>query len=323
MSRKKSLSCSACRLLAHQQGHMEKPLRQSVWHEPLLCHQFHRCQLGDWPALYYSGSLLRYSAGRGHGVADLDRPAHARLKSPTPDSSRSFHRLRRMGSPLQHDRGLFAAACSRPGPFRWRRSGPHARVPAGTDSHRRILYGSDGLHAPASAGSGTDPTCWSTREESYRQSATVCRRRFCSPKNWHPSVSSWAAPHMNSIIPSPPCWAIPTCCSAPRSRPNSSHWPAKIGQYVRRTKSLVASLISFARQAPSPRAPIDLNTLARTAVKLTQPQWETLEIEVRTQFDPASAQSFGGFQSVASGMPATGCELPARAQRARRPRAHR
>ncbi len=61
---------------------------------------------------------------------------------------------------------------------------------------------------------------------------------------------------------------------------------AKIGQYVRRTRSLVASLISFARQAPAPKTRIDLNTLARTAVKLTQSQWEPLKIEVRTQFDP-------------------------------------
>jgi signal transduction histidine kinase len=60
---------------------------------------------------------------------------------------------------------------------------------------------------------------------------------------------------------------------------------AKVGQHVRRTKSLVASLISFARQAPAPKSPVDLNTLARTAVKLTQPQWETLKIEVRSQFD--------------------------------------
>jgi len=60
---------------------------------------------------------------------------------------------------------------------------------------------------------------------------------------------------------------------------------AKIGQYSRRTKALVASLISFARQAPAPKTLIDLNTLARTAVKLTQPQWEPLHIEVRTQFD--------------------------------------
>lgn len=68
---------------------------------------------------------------------------------------------------------------------------------------------------------------------------------------------------------------------------------AKIGQYVRRTKSLVASLISFARQASSPKSPIDLNTLARTAVKLTQRQWESLEIEVRTQFDSTLPKVLG------------------------------
>src|SRR5579863_8008171 len=68
---------------------------------------------------------------------------------------------------------------------------------------------------------------------------------------------------------------------------------AKIGQHVRRTKSLVASLISFARQSPSPRSPLDLNTLARTAVKLTQPQWEALEIEVRTQLDSGLPKVLG------------------------------
>jgi signal transduction histidine kinase len=67
----------------------------------------------------------------------------------------------------------------------------------------------------------------------------------------------------------------------------------KIGQYVRRTKSLVASLISFAKHAPAPKSPLDLNTLARTAVKLTQTQWETLAIEVRTQFDPALPKVLG------------------------------
>jgi len=61
---------------------------------------------------------------------------------------------------------------------------------------------------------------------------------------------------------------------------------AKIGQYVRRTKSLVASLISFARQTPAAKTPLDLNTLARTAVKLTQPQWEPVAVQVRTQLSP-------------------------------------
>jgi signal transduction histidine kinase len=60
---------------------------------------------------------------------------------------------------------------------------------------------------------------------------------------------------------------------------------AKIGQCVRRTRSLVASLISFARQTPSAKTPLDLNTLGRTAAKLTEPLWQPLGIEVRTQLD--------------------------------------
>jgi signal transduction histidine kinase len=67
----------------------------------------------------------------------------------------------------------------------------------------------------------------------------------------------------------------------------------KIGQYVRRTKSLVASLVSFARQTPAAKGPVDLNTLARTAVKLTQSQSNALEIEVRTQFDPVLPKVLG------------------------------
>jgi signal transduction histidine kinase len=67
----------------------------------------------------------------------------------------------------------------------------------------------------------------------------------------------------------------------------------KIGQYVRRTKSLVASLVSFARQTPTAKGPVDLNTLARTAVKLTQSQWNALDIEVRTQFDPVLPKVLG------------------------------
>jgi signal transduction histidine kinase len=59
----------------------------------------------------------------------------------------------------------------------------------------------------------------------------------------------------------------------------------KIGLYVRRTRSLVASLISFARQTPVPKSLVDLNTLARTAIKLAQPQWEALHVELRPNFD--------------------------------------
>jgi signal transduction histidine kinase len=68
---------------------------------------------------------------------------------------------------------------------------------------------------------------------------------------------------------------------------------ARIGQYVRRTRSLVASLISFSRHAPAPKIPLDLNTLARTAVKLNEPHWKSLEIDVQTSFDSALPKVVG------------------------------
>jgi signal transduction histidine kinase len=60
----------------------------------------------------------------------------------------------------------------------------------------------------------------------------------------------------------------------------------KIGQHVRRTKSLVASLLSFAKQGPAAMAPVDLNTILRTAIKLTQPQWQALKIEMHAELQP-------------------------------------
>jgi signal transduction histidine kinase len=59
----------------------------------------------------------------------------------------------------------------------------------------------------------------------------------------------------------------------------------RIGHYVRRARSLVASLISFSRQSPAPKMSMDLNSLVRTAMKLAQPQCESMGIQVQTQFD--------------------------------------
>src|SRR5437588_10829146 len=42
----------------------------------------------------------------------------------------------------------------------------------------------------------------------------------------------------------------------------------KIGYQARRTKTLVASLLSFAKQAPGEKAPVDMSALAQTAVTL-------------------------------------------------------
>ncbi|MGC2137905.1 MAG: HAMP domain-containing sensor histidine kinase, partial [Candidatus Sulfotelmatobacter sp.] len=66
--------------------------------------------------------------------------------------------------------------------------------------------------------------------------------------------------------------------------PEQSELAGRIGQHARRTRSLVASLLSFAKQGPAAMAPLDLNTLLRTAVKLSQPQWQALKIDVRTEY---------------------------------------
>jgi signal transduction histidine kinase len=68
--------------------------------------------------------------------------------------------------------------------------------------------------------------------------------------------------------------------------PEQNELAERIGQHARRTRSLVASLLSFAKQGPAAMASVDLNTLLRTAVKLSQPQWQGLKIEVRTDLPP-------------------------------------
>jgi signal transduction histidine kinase len=66
-----------------------------------------------------------------------------------------------------------------------------------------------------------------------------------------------------------------------------------IGQHARKTMSLVASLLSFARRTPAAKSSVDLNTLALTAVKLTQPQWQSLKIEVTSDLAPDLPKVFG------------------------------
>ncbi|MGA7401130.1 MAG: histidine kinase dimerization/phospho-acceptor domain-containing protein [Candidatus Sulfotelmatobacter sp.] len=62
--------------------------------------------------------------------------------------------------------------------------------------------------------------------------------------------------------------------------PDQQELAGKIGQHVRRTRSLVASLLSFAKQGPAAMAPVDLRTILRTAVKLSEPMCQALKIEV-------------------------------------------
>jgi signal transduction histidine kinase len=57
----------------------------------------------------------------------------------------------------------------------------------------------------------------------------------------------------------------------------------KISQQVRRTKSLIGSLLSFARQVPGEKTRVDITAIAKTAIKLVQPQLHTHRVEVRTE----------------------------------------
>jgi len=56
---------------------------------------------------------------------------------------------------------------------------------------------------------------------------------------------------------------------------------AKISQQVKRTRGLISSLLSFAKQIPGEKMLVDINTVAQTAVKLCQPQFSTHKIEVQ------------------------------------------
>ncbi len=57
----------------------------------------------------------------------------------------------------------------------------------------------------------------------------------------------------------------------------------KIGLQVRKTRALVRSLLSFARQAPADKSVLDLSALVRTAVHHCQAQLISQKVELRTE----------------------------------------
>ena len=58
---------------------------------------------------------------------------------------------------------------------------------------------------------------------------------------------------------------------------------AQIGEQVRRTTTLVASLLTFARQAPARLAAVDINSVLQTAVRLLSPQPEAEANSIRLE----------------------------------------
>ena len=61
----------------------------------------------------------------------------------------------------------------------------------------------------------------------------------------------------------------------------------RIGEEVRRTKTLVASLLTFARQAPTKLTPIGPNSVLQTAMRLLAPQLESQGIHLRFDLAPS------------------------------------
>jgi hypothetical protein len=62
---------------------------------------------------------------------------------------------------------------------------------------------------------------------------------------------------------------------------------AQIGEQVRRTTTLVASLLTFARQAPARLAAVDINSVLQTSARLLAPQMEAQAVSIRLELVPA------------------------------------
>ncbi len=83
--------------------------------------------------------------------------------------------------------------------------------------------------------------------------------------------------------------------SASTLGPQEQIQAGQIGEQVRRTTSLVASLLTFARQAPAQFAAVDVNSVLQTAVRLLGPQMEakasSIHLELASDLPPVLADS--------------------------------
>ena len=75
--------------------------------------------------------------------------------------------------------------------------------------------------------------------------------------------------------------------SASNLPPEEQLQAAQVGEQVRRTTTLVASLLTFARQAPARLAAVDINSVLQTAVRLLAPQLEAESTSIRLELAPS------------------------------------
>jgi nitrogen-specific signal transduction histidine kinase len=75
--------------------------------------------------------------------------------------------------------------------------------------------------------------------------------------------------------------------SASNLQPEDQHQAALIGEQVRRTTALVASLLTFARQAPARLAVVDIDSVLQTTTRLLAPQLEAESTSIRLELAPS------------------------------------
>jgi signal transduction histidine kinase len=65
--------------------------------------------------------------------------------------------------------------------------------------------------------------------------------------------------------------------------PEQRNLADKAAQQAKRVRSLVASLLSFAKQVPAAKSSLDVNTILQTALKLCQPQMQVARVQYTTE----------------------------------------
>ena len=270
-------------LMAGKQGRLENFLCQSVRRQLYLRRQFSHRQLGHQPACLLQRKSLRHSPGSFHGLDHRNRSVDPRARTA---SRRPLHFhthgvwLARLGMIAAFSLPLFAA---------WALI--DAAIPARIRSFRLVST----LAAALLMGVMVFIRQRLLDRELIRL-LTHSRDSFANLKRLQAQVTeseklasigqlvAGAAHELNNPITA--MLGYSDLLLTTTLTPEQHELAARIGQHSRRTRSLVASLLSFAKQGPAAMAPIDLNALLRTAVKLSQPQWQGLKIEVRTELPP-------------------------------------
>jgi hypothetical protein len=75
--------------------------------------------------------------------------------------------------------------------------------------------------------------------------------------------------------------------SASNLPPEEQAQAAQIGEQVRRTTTLVASLLTFARQAPARLTQVDINSVLQTTARLLEAQWELNATHIHLELAPS------------------------------------